>query len=314
MNMRDFLDKKSPEEYDFTDVIEGEYAQKHGIDKYVLYKLSAIKNMNEWYYQGEIYYPEAARKWQELNDNGTLSQVGEDPDIISNDANSNHQLLRCIYEQLWSKETLPDCSDTMNSVQTTLNQLLACYYKEYKIYKSRASLKYIAALYYENGLDREHLHDAQALMDVYHTIGNYMPVPNGVNTWKASVFKDYFDLFLAFIYNYYHAKNNLVRNGYSCISLKGTILGEFDEWLESFGNWDSFVEKNYLQHFVGINADGTYGEPKELWKGHFSGAALPETIDQCNEYFKNASEWILARGKLMVEVLREKISGMEKTI
>lgn len=57
MNMRDFLDKKPPEEYDFTDVNpKSEYAQKHDIDKYVLYKLSAIKNKNEWYYNGKIYY------------------------------------------------------------------------------------------------------------------------------------------------------------------------------------------------------------------------------------------------------------------
>lgn len=43
MNMRDFLNWDPPERYDFTDVTEGEYAKKHGIDKYVLYKLSAIK-------------------------------------------------------------------------------------------------------------------------------------------------------------------------------------------------------------------------------------------------------------------------------
>lgn len=202
----------------------------------------------------------------------------------------------------------------MNSVQTTFNQLLACYYKEKNMYKSSATLKYIIALYYENELDKEHLHDAEALMDVYHTIGNYMPVPNGVNTWKASAFKDYFDLFLAFIYNYYNAKTILVSNEYFGIRLKGTILEEFDEWLENFDSWDVFVEKNYLQHFVKKNADGTYGEPEELWKGHFGGAVLPETIDQCNEYFKNAHDWILKRGELMVKAMRKENSAMEKTI
>lgn len=307
--VKDFLELDHHEKYDFTDVIEGEYTEKHGIDKYVLYKLSAIKNMNEWYYKGKICYPKAADKWQELNGNGILSQVGEDPDIFSKDQNSRHQLLRCIYEQLWGKECLANCSDTMNSVQTTFNQLLVCYYKEKKIYKSRATLKYIIALYYENELDKEHLHDVEALMDVYHTIGNYMPVPNGVNTWKASVFKDYFDLFLAFIYNYYNAKNILARNEYFGIRLKGTILEEFDEWLESFGNWDSFVEKNYLQHFVEKNTDGTYGEPKELWEGHFGGSVLPDTSDKCNAYFENAHERILARGKLMVEALKKKAKG-----
>ena len=312
MNMRDFLNKKPPEEYDFTDVNpKSDYAQKHGIDKYVLYKLSAIKNKNAWYYNGKIHYQKAYDKWQELKNNGTLSQVGKDPDIFSKDPNSNHQLLRCIYEQLWNKEILPNCSDTMNSVQTTFNQLLTCYYKENKIYKSRATLKYIAELYYENELDKEHIHDAEALMNVYHTIGNYIPVPNRVNTWKANAFKDYFDLFLVFIYNYYNAKNILVENDYSCIKLKGTMVEEFDNWLDKFGSWNTFVEKNYLKNFVKKNNDGTYGKPKELWKGHFGGAVLPGTTDQCNEYFKNAHDWILKRGRIMVEAMHKRIREME---
>ena len=172
-------------------------------------------------------------------------------------------------------------------------------------------MKYIAELYYENELDKEHIHDAEALMNVYHTIGNYMPVPNGVNTWKANAFKDYFDLFLVFIYNYYNAKNILVENDYSCIKLKGTMVEEFDNWLDKFGSWNTFVEKNYLKNFVKKNNDGTYGKPKELWKGHFGGAVLPKTTGQCNEYFKNAHDWILKRGRIMVEAIHKRIREME---
>lgn len=257
MNMCEFLKLQQPEMFDFTDTnpISG-YAQKHGIDKYILYKLSAdIK----------------------------------DPDTSCDDPDSSNQFLRCIYKQLW-KENLPDCSDTMNSVQTTFNRLLACYNNEEKIYKRSASLKYIVDLYYKNELDKEHIHDVEALMNVYHTIGNYMPVPEGVNNWKNSMFKDYFDLFLSFIYEYYNVNTNLKK------------------WLDKFDNWDDFINKNYLMPFVNINDKVGYAEPKELWEGHFRGAILPETTEQCNAYFKNASEWILARGKLMVEELKKEVN------
>ena len=103
---------------------------------------------------------------------------------------------------------------------------------------------------------------------------------------------------------------------YYYIPLKETVLEAIDKWLLSYGSWDTFVETNFLSSFVekskyqGVK----YGSPKELWKGHFGGAVLPDTPNKCNEYFKNASKWIGKRGKLMVEARRKRIREMEETI
>lgn len=42
--------------------------------------------------------------------------------------------------------------------------------------------------------------------------------------------------------------------------------------------------------------------PKELWEGHFGGV-LPETDEQCEEYFSNAAYCIRMRTKQMTDKL-----------
>ena len=113
-----------------------------------------------------------------------------------------------------------------------------------------------------------------------------------------------------------------------------TIVGNekkkyFIEWLNGFGSWDNFVEKNYLQDFVNENPKYVshdecqkYGLPKELWKDHFDNfdgkfdgkkVALPTNKEQIEQFCNNASAWILARGQRMINELRIKMHETAKT-
>lgn len=169
--------------------------------------------------------------------------------------------------------------DTMNSWQTTLNKFDEVgHWPVYPAYVTE-------------------------FMNVVYTIGNFIPVPlvPSFNKWRNSLVRDYWDLTLRAIYRLY----------------TGGLPGKFEEenwdkwrklfedekielWLGQYGKgqqgWDNFVERNFLQDFVGLIEGGGYGKPKELWKGHFTGNVKPTQPQQFEQFFTNASSWILARG------------------
>lgn len=154
---------------------------------------------------------------------------------------------------------------------------------------------------------------------VNHTIGNFLPIPNGFNVPRNSALKDYWDLTLLHIYNYFKCETPI------------SFITDFEasdtkKWLDSFKNhdntqedkliaWNNFVDKNYMQSFVHKkNGDKVYGMPKELWEGHFDvkGKVLPTKTDEYKQFFKNASEWITARGEKMINDLD--VKDIEKLV
>lgn len=55
---------------------------------------------------------------------------------------------------------------------------------------------------------------------------------------------------------------------------------------------------------------GGYGKPKELWKGHFnSSSKTPESGEQFEQFFINASSWIMARGNRIAITIKGKMEG-----
>ena len=194
------------------------------------------------------------------------------------DPDSESLLLQEIYEKLWgSEDHLEYCinhskgcitGDTMNSVNTTLNQA----FPKDKSIKCRVC-KY-ADEKKENKLDNflskfDEVEDLKKFISLYHTIGNFIPFPCGCNgprgTGKTN---DYWDLALLCIYKYYKLKKEKWIE-----AIVGNEKDDFIKWLEVFGSWNNFVEKNYLQDFVRVNKstkgeDQKYGSPKELWEKH----------------------------------------------
>lgn len=184
-------------------------------------------------------------------------------------------------------------------------------------------------------------------MDVVYTIGNFIPLPNKshsfigkngkpytrtINQKRGSGnSKDYWDLALLCFYNYYLEKEGKTTGNYPKCNLewlfeKEELVSEAEEWLDIFETWDGFVTCNFMQPFVGLDSNGKYGEPKELWDKHFENvgkgkdSVLPSFLsegqksieDNFKQFFNNATERILARGRrignaLMKELNKEKV-------
>ena len=60
--------------------------------------------------------------------------------------------------------------------------------------------------------------------------------------------------------------------------------------LEKYSGWNDFIEYNLLQDYVELNPVGSFGKPKELWRGHFTGDVMPKTMDEFKQFWKNAME------------------------
>lgn len=159
--------------------------------------------------------------------------------------------------------------------------------------------------------------EAKRFIRLNHTIGNFMPVPykagagfnfprGGVNT------NDFWDLALLAIYEWYTQQNDealkkmLQEEGKNTENAENTNLCK--KWLREFGEgligWKTFVWKNNMEPFIQDN----YGEPKELWKGHFTqNQPLPKTPKQFSEFFINASDWIWERGTMIAEAIMQEL-------
>lgn len=178
-------------------------------------------------------------------------------------------------------------------------------------------------------------------MDIVYTIGNFIPLPNKSHQSKDTLnkkrgsccgnSKDYWDLALLCFYNYYLEKEGKPKGNYPKCNLewlfeKEELVSEAEEWLDIFETWDGFVTCNFMQPFVGLDSNGKYGEPKELWDKHFENvgkgkdSVLPSFLsegqksieDNFKQFFNNATERILARGRrignaLMKELNKEKV-------
>lgn len=155
-----------------------------------------------------------------------------------------------------------------------------------------------------------------------HTVGNFIPVPGNFNSPRRGKTQDYWDITLRGIWKWYTCENKEKKNEGGEKVLKeiiGAAKGyeDVDEnvricesWLKVFGDdakdWNNFVEQNYLQDFV-TGEKGNYGEPKELWEGHFGGNVKPKDKDEFSQFFTNASAWILARGERIAIAVKNRL-------
>lgn len=199
--------------------------------------------------------------------------------------------------------------DTMNSWWTTLKEFLIVFGSDYfqtaklneEIKSSETAINFLSNPANHKKELPSYITD---FLNVVYTIGNFIPVPKtpaDFNRKRNSNCKDYWDLTLLAICNYYYNEQN--SDGWE------KLLEESKDWLgaRTARNWDAFVEKNFLQDFVNQNPDGDYGCPKELWEGRFKkGNVLPTSEEEFRSFFKNASAWIIARGTRIMIALEEK--------
>lgn len=267
---------------------------------------------------------------------GDKEDFDYDSSYLSTYVFSKTILRQCNCESIDRKETYTvqiQCQeiglsgDTMNSWATTLEKFLGEYGKDY----------------FEGDVPREgnklwgYLSDGENykygklkkplpsyitdFLDVVYTIGNFVPVPF-VKTNKefnrprnSNSTKDYWDLALKVIYEWYKGDTEKQRKNQILEKLVGKKEGNIElcaQWLDLFGDgidgWNEFIERNYMQPFVKDLGEKKYGEPWELWDGHFDAVAIkekphPKNEKQFKQFFVNARERILARGWLIAEAL-----------
>lgn len=163
----------------------------------------------------------------------------------------------------------------------------------------------------------------QAFFRAVHTVGNCMPVPfgmareGGFNSPRGmGPSKDYWDLALGCIYNHYARQTGapvLTRQGEDCYTLAWLLQGDegdrvrlCQDWLDGFGSWPQFVEKNFLQDYVEKTETG-WGMPKALWDHHFAAAVEPEQPQDFEAFFSRVSERCASRGRRIAQAARERL-------
>lgn len=317
MTVDSFLKLEDPNKYDFTDeCVSKDYKEiSCPVVKYCVYKAVNTTGWNKGNpqrYTDGIVYPagSAFSDWA----------VGHYGKIV--DPDSNSPLLQEIYRLLWGEKYLAYSllenkdgkkrikADTMNSAQTTINKTM----EEFRIRtdcapREKSSIKRLIHFYAQDGdrlsIELKNISGLSAFLSAYHTLGNFIPTP--FNAERTARTKDYWDLTLRRIYKWYCAESEEDKNDelHNLLLDKEHVVEKSKQWLLAFGNWDNFVETNYLQDFVNINDNKTYGAPKELWAGHFSKTLLPSSAKDIEQYYTNASSWIRARGNCMVAALRK---------
>lgn len=337
MNIEDFIGLATPDRYDFSnDGAIDEYNKLDSfIDAYEKFFVYMYEEANSIaaYEEGKAGIMEYGDKYKKecKSKFGTI----KDPD-------SESDLLQKIYKELWTDEkNLMYClrycekkkdniiqGETMNSVNTTLGKLYEyksnekdCIetrkqkdernsIKPIKYKTQRVSIAYIISRYAEGKSEQEEKYDEieglRFFISIYHTLGNFIPVPVGCNRPRGTgVLKDYWDLTLKIIYDYYVCGEDKIRDIVGKAKESKELYERYKNWLDSFEKWECFVEKNYLQDFVNCRVGGGYCMPKELWEGHFFGNPLPTTREQIEQFCANASSWITARSTRMLIKLKK---------
>lgn len=335
--------------FDFTnDCFNEEYMEENcPVYKYILYRVSK--------YKSPILYREA-EKFRKINKNKYTTV--DDPD-------SGSLLLQVLYEDLYDVQKFRDSSlfikedkgkadvdkkdenvdimgDTMNSVQSSLNSYIEqCLEKEnanFKDIRKKSKEKYypvsftyfleLFLRYKKKILEGLEEVNASELMETYHTLGNFIVIPTGCNGPRGvCILKDYWDLTLACIYNWYSQKENredrivkvidnkCLEYNIGMIFAEESSLKKYVKWLNLFGTWDKFVEDNYLgdvkdenkiiENFVEKKNDEHYGRPRELWPGHFTAEVTPTDSEEYRKFFSNSSKYIKNRGFIMHQKLKK---------
>ena len=133
-----------------------------------------------------------------------------------------------------------------------------------------------------------------------HSIGNFFPVPQGFNTGRSNFGKwDSWDLVMKQIYLWFQDNPNIsVQTNNTALTKLlsnsknvGDAVNHCVQWLKNFTDWKDFVNGNHLNSYV-----DSKGKPISFFKNHSLENPLPNTLEEMEEFFKNANNCILKRG------------------
>lgn len=314
------------EEYDLVEDtlsqdISDEYRKINGkYDKFFLYRAGIGKYdkkhneyLKEEHRKNVIEYCDKSKKYKM-----------KDPDEGS-------ELLQKIYKLLWPNfekkpylvEKNKIASDTMTSAQNFVNAVMKNFLKDKRIasiyqkgcaYASTNSSIALAANNEKTEFYKQLKKicpNLEKFVTLYHTIGNYCPVPVGFNSARSgsSASHDFWDLTLMKIREWYlyEGKNQTERDNiiqHDLMHGKGCQLNCM-QWLESFGDgqtgWEKFVNTLFMQDYV----DENY-EVKPFWTGHnWKIFKLPDNKEEVNKAVEDIISRIVARSIRIIDACKE---------
>lgn len=195
--------------------------------------------------------------------------------------------------------------DTMTSIWTTLKDYVKLKTGTYKLNSDDSWELFVLQNYKKIDLS----YHAGQFIQLGHSIGNFIPVPPGFNVGRSNFGRwDYWDLTLFQIHQWYvdnqkeshYINNHALEVLFSNDKNKQFSIINCQKWLESFGTWQRFIQKNYMESFVDKN-----GKPKKFFKRHSLEYPLPKTTGEFEEFFKTVNECIADRGKAIINRLIE---------
>lgn len=318
-NVQEFVRSKEPETYNFVEDTQDQMTAE--VDK-AYHKMSEY---DKYFAYRAAYHYNKVHNTYLINDSA-ICNVSEFVEMAKTmkmlDPDNHSQLLQEIYRQLWpslaEKPYMTEedriASDTMTSAQTTVNSLLkklldVCaiekveeIYKDGQGFASTNCSIVLAANEKETSFYEEldaNFPELKKFLALYHTLGNYCPVPVGFNTARSNGGRhDYWDLTLRKIYDWYTQADHSRRDAIIQRELlhgKGCHLN-CKKWLENFGigedGWNNFITTYFFEDYVDDN-----GEPKMFWEGHsWEKCQLPE-------------EWKLPKDEAVINAAMAEISG-----
>lgn len=193
--------------------------------------------------------------------------------------------------------------DTMTSIWTTLKEYAKLKTSTHMIDENDSWELFMLRNYKKIDLS----YHTGRFIQLGHSIGNFIPVPQGFNVGRSNWGKwDYWDLTLYQIYQWYR-DNNIQRGYYNNRALETLFRNDRNKqtsieycvlWLERFRTWENFVKQNCMESFVDKK-----GVPKRFFKNHSLNYPIPKTIKEFEEFFKTVNECITNRGKAIINIL-----------
>lgn len=149
----------------------------------------------------------------------------------------------------------------------------------------------------------------------YETLGNFMPMPEGLNQKRGKPLQDRFDMYLYEVKKFYENEYNY----FGKLETLGEELKRKENYFKGFGSFKNYIEQNYLQDFVeddytikdlSINSEEAYKQDENN---------IQEIKDciQVKNYIKNAKAIIKNRAermkKSLCKILRVEEEDVEMT-
>lgn len=219
-----------------------------------------------------------------------------------------------VYNRLWGLERMPESpplmpgmvlsqyrGDTMNSFNTLFGRPI--YDVSHRICDGDGVVGFVGLR--KNGVEEELFDKVRKFWYDYHTIGNFIPMPNAkFRVWTMNTYRtkwhDYFDQFLCALYK------ELAYIDFDADQKFTALIGTNDFFWDQYRGekgWQEFVEKFMLEDYC---IEGSELSPKPLYSGLWywkKNMSREEYIEACHEYIDAATRLIFDRGERMVAKL-----------